>query len=78
MYLSLIKTIFMKKLAASLLIVNDDDLKCKTEGVSLSSLNTSHLNFLENDLNKFDIIVYQGSKGCKILKNKFFRTGKIG
>lgn len=68
----------MKKFMINVLLVNDDDLKCKTDNVSLYNLNLSHLNFLEKDIQNFDMIVYQGIKGCKILKNNRFKTGKIG
>ena len=54
------------------LIVGDDDLecKCKKENLSLDDLNLTHVGFLVQDLEKFDLIVYKGQRGQKVLKIK--------
>lgn len=68
----------MNKFTLKTLVVNDDDLNCSTEKVPLLGITTSSLNFVENDLKDYDLIVYQGRRGCKILRNRAFRTGKVG
>jgi uncharacterized protein YjbI with pentapeptide repeats len=67
----------MNKFVLNTLVLGDDDLHCKTGEVNLSMLNLSHTNFTGADLDKYDLIVYQGSKGCKILKSRAFRIGKV-
>lgn len=59
------------------LIINDNDLKCKSESLTLYDLNISHLNFQLEDLEVFDLIIYTGKRGTKILKSKYFKSGKI-
>lgn len=68
----------MNRFTLKTLVVNDDDLKCETGKIPLLALNLGHLNFVEKDLEGYDLIVYQGTKGCKILKNRAFRSGKVG
>lgn len=54
------------------LIIGDDDLecKCKKENLSLEDLNLTHVGFISSDLEKYDLVIYKGSKGTKILKIK--------
>lgn len=59
------------------LIVNDDDLECKSEKLTLHDLKITHLNFQLKDLDEFDLIIYSGKRGTKILKSKYFKSGKI-
>ena len=68
----------MNKFVLNTLILGDDDLHCKTGEVTLSMMNLSQKNFTGPDLDKCDLIVYHGEKGCKILKSRAFRTGKVG
>lgn len=68
----------MDRYTLKTLVVNDDDLKCETGKIPLLAIGIGHLNFLEKDLWEYDLIVYQGIKGCKILRNRAFRTGKVG
>lgn len=57
----------MRKVTA--LIVNDEDLECKDKKEkTLEELNLASLTFNFKDLKQFDLIVYSGKKGRKILK----------
>lgn len=67
----------MDRRTINTLIVNDDDLECSSESLTLSDLNTGHLSFLKDDLEPYDLIVYKGKRGTKILRSKYFRSGKI-
>lgn len=54
------------------LIVNDDDLECecKKKDLDINSINITHLGFRVNDLDSYDLIIYKGVKGTKIIKLK--------
>ena len=68
----------MNKVKLDTLIVNDDDLECRNDKTTLTDLNLSNLNFNLDDVERFDLIVYKGKKGTKILKSRYFKIGKIG
>ncbi len=59
------------------LIIGDDELECKCEGKSIDEINISSIGFSIDTLNKFDLIIYQGKKGTKIIKSKYTNTGVI-
>lgn len=55
----------------STLIVNDDDLECrkgKEKEIKLEDIKLSSVGFVMNDLEKFDLIVYKGRLGKKVLR----------
>lgn len=54
------------------LIVNDDDLECNCSSITLENLNLSNVSFNAVTLDRFDLVVYKGNKGMKVLKSKFF------
>lgn len=62
----------MDRKTLNTLIVDDNDLECecKTVDLTIDSINLSHVGFVANDLSKYDLIIYKGSKGTKILKIK--------
>lgn len=68
----------MNRFTLKTLVVSDDDLNCTTGKIPLMGITTASLNFVDQDLREYDLIVYQGKKGCKILRNRAFRTGKVG
>lgn len=70
----------MNKYLLNTLIVDDNDLECscKIGNISLYDLSLEHISFNNNDLLKYDLIIYQGEKGCKILKSRLTKTGKVG
>jgi hypothetical protein len=59
------------------LIIGDDELECKCEGKSIDEINISSVGFSIETLEKFDLIIYQGKKGTKIIKSKYTNTGVI-
>ena len=59
------------------LILNDDDLECDCDKVSIEKLNMTHLGFNQKDIEDYGLIVYRGKKGTKILKSNYFKPGKI-
>lgn len=60
----------MERKMINTLIVNDDDLECTKKERTLDDINLSKVGFLMKDLEKFDLIVYKGKLGQKILKLK--------
>jgi hypothetical protein len=50
------------------LIVDDNDLNCNCEGLTLEEINLGKVGFVNVDLEKFHLIVYKGKRGKKILK----------
>lgn len=59
-------------------MVNDDDLLCDPEhSLTLSDLRLTNVNPELGDLDPFDLVVYVGRKGTKILKSRAFRTGRV-
>ncbi len=62
---------------ASTLILSDIELHCNCKDLTLEDLNLTHIGLNMNILDKFDLIIYSGEKGDKILKSKFTKTGTI-
>ena len=56
----------------STLIVNDDDLECRKgkekKEIKLEDIKLSSVGFVMSDLEKFDLIVYKGRLGKKVLR----------
>ncbi len=66
----------MNRQTIKLLVVDDNDVHCKTP-TSLTHMNLDSLNFIPADLDKYDMIVYQGKRGMKILKSRYTDTGTL-
>ena len=62
----------MNRRTLNTLFVNDNDLDCKkkSEEITLSDINLGSLGFILDDLKNYDLIIYQGSHGTKILRLK--------
>ena len=58
----------MKRKVMNTLIFDDNDLNCNCEGLTLEEINLGKVGFVNVDLEKFDLIVYKGKRGKKILK----------
>lgn len=58
----------MKRQTMNTLIVDDNDLECKCDDLELDDINLGKLGFVNVDLERFDLIVYKGKRGKKILK----------
>lgn len=59
----------MKKYTIQTLTVNDDDLNCKDMSKEIDTIDLGTLSFVSSDLDKFQSIIYVGSRGIKILKH---------
>jgi hypothetical protein len=62
----------MERRTLSTLIVNDDDLECRKgkekKEIKLEDIKLSSVGFVMSDLEKFDLIVYKGRLGKKVLR----------
>ena len=62
----------MERRMLNTLIVNDDDLECRKgkekKEIKLEDIKLSSVGFVMNDLEKFDLIVYKGRLGKKVLR----------
>lgn len=62
----------MERRTLSTLIVNDDDLECRKgkekKEIKLEDIKLSSVGFVMSDLEKFDLIIYKGKLGKKVLR----------
>lgn len=67
----------MDRRMINLLTVDDNDLECHCDTLTLDEISLGKLSFTMADLEKFDVIYYSGKKGDKILKSNCIKPGKI-
>jgi hypothetical protein len=67
----------MKKFLIQTLTVNDDDLNCKDLSKEIETIDLGTLGFVSSDLDKFQSIIYSGSRGMKVLKHPIIPPGTI-
>lgn len=63
---------------ASTLVIGDTELNCTCKDLSIEDLNITHVGLNMQVLEPFDIIIYSGSRGTKIIKSKYTKTGVVG
>lgn len=59
------------------LLVNDEDLNCDCKDKTIEDITIANVGFSVSIIDSFDLIIYEGSKGTKILKSKYTKTGII-
>lgn len=59
------------------LIINDDDLNCDCADKTIEDISVANIGFSIAVINSFDLIIYEGTKGTKILKSKLTKTGVV-
>lgn len=67
----------MERRVINTLVVNDDDLNCRCDQLTLGELNIGNLGFVNVDLERFDMIIYSGKRGTKILRSRYTKAGII-
>lgn len=67
----------MEQANVKLLVVNDDDMNCDISKDTIDSMNLSNVGFSNLVLDKYDMVVYVGAKGSKILKSRYTPLGLI-
>ncbi len=61
----------------STLLIGDTELECNCSGKTIDDINISLVAFSPDVLSKYELIIYSGSKGLKILKSVYTGTGKV-
>ena len=59
------------------LIVNDDDMNCDCSTKTIEDITILNVGFSVSVLDSFDMIIYDGTKGTKVLKSVYTKTGII-
>lgn len=67
----------MERIMINTLIVNDDDLDCDCKETTLESMTIANVGFRLPDIERFDMVIYKGKRGQKILRSKHTKLGKI-
>lgn len=67
----------MKKQNIKLLILDDADMNCDSKTADLDKMGLENIGFSMLAIQGYDMIVYEGTKGSKILKSKYTKKGKI-
>ena len=67
----------MKKHDIKLLILNDDDMNCDSKSSKLENMGIENIGFSMFAIQSYDMIIYEGKKGSKILKSKYTKKGII-
>ena len=67
----------MNQANVKLLVVNDDDMNCDIAKDTVETMNLGNVGFSDLVLNKYDMVIYVGAKGAKILKSKHTPLGLI-
>ena len=67
----------MEQANVKLLVVNDDDMNCDISKDTIDSMSLSNVGFSNLVLDKYDMVVYVGAKGSKILKSRYTPLGLI-
>ena len=67
----------MERLILNTLIVNDDDLDCDCKETTLENMTIANVGFRLPDIERFDMVIYKGKRGQKILRSRYTSLGKI-
>lgn len=59
------------------LLIGDNELECNCKDKTIDDINITMVAFNPDSLKKYDLIVYSGSKGTKIIKSTYTKTGKV-
>lgn len=67
----------MERLILNTLIINDDDLDCDCKETTLENMTIANVGFRLPDIERFDMVIYKGKRGQKILRSRYTGLGKI-
>lgn len=59
------------------LLIGDSELECNCKDKTIDDVNITMIGLNPDDLKKYDLIIYSGSKGTKLIKSTYTKTGKI-
>ena len=61
----------------NLLILSDDDMNCNSSGNDISKMGIENIGFSMFAIKDYDLVIYEGKKGSKILKSSYTKKGEI-
>jgi hypothetical protein len=67
----------LKKANIKLLILDDEDMNCDTKNSSIDKMSLENIGLSMFAIQDYDLVIYEGKKGSKILKSKYTKKGKI-
>ena len=67
----------MKRSNIKLLILNDEDMNCDSKNSSIDNMGVENIGLSMFAIQDYDLVIYEGTKGSKILKSKYTKKGKI-
>lgn len=67
----------MKRADIKLLVLDDEDMNCDTRNSSLDNMGIQNIGLSMFAIQDYDLIIYEGKKGSKILKSKYTKKGVI-
>ena len=67
----------MKRANIKLLILNDEDMNCDSKNSSIDNMGVENIGLSMFAIQDYDLVIYEGNKGSKILKSKYTKKGKI-
>jgi hypothetical protein len=59
------------------LLIGDNELECNCKDKTIDDINITMIGLNPDDLKKYNLILYSGSKGTKIIKSTYTKTGKV-
>lgn len=68
---------FLKRANVKLLILNDEDMNCDSKNSSIDNMGVENIGLSMFAIQDYDLVIYEGTKGSKILKSKYTKKGKI-
>lgn len=61
----------------NLLILSDEDMNCDSSSQDITKMGLDNIGFSMLAIKDYDIIIYEGKKGSKILKSSYTKKGEI-
>lgn len=68
---------FLKRANVKLLILGDEDMNCDSKNSSIDKMGIENIGLSMFAIQDYDLVIYEGKKGSKILKSKYTKKGKI-
>lgn len=59
----------------NLLLLGDEDMNCGTKGIEKMTI--EDIGFSALAIKDYDLVIYEGKKGSKILKSRYTKKGEI-
>lgn len=68
----------MLKRLKNVLILDDHELECNCTNLTIDKIDISTIAIATASLDEFDMIIYNGKLGMKVIKSCYTKTGIVG